>query len=151
MTSRNRIALLLGAFLLMALAAPRAQARGLDLTDRLEAYVEETARRVKETDDPARKRAILNESFTNLTSTLHRIERLPGLSEQNKAVVAALQADVRTQHNRLNGLGDYQRVPDAQLNQFSDSVQQALNLQNRTVTLSLTTALLILVILILVL
>lgn len=144
-------ALLGAALLLMLLAAPRAQAGGIDLTDKLAAHVEETVRQVKAADDPAEKRRLLDHSFTDLAKALRHIERLPRLSDENHRTVDALQAEVQTYHHRLSGTNGYERVPDAQLNQLADQAQQGLDMQNRTITLSITSVLLILILLVLLL
>ena len=138
--------------LLFLLAVPSAQARdGVDLIQRLDAYFNEAVARVEATDDPAEKRAILRESFDDLSDVLHKIEKLPSLSEKEAATLADLQKEIRQKQTRLSGEGRLAPVPDSNLDRFAQQAQQNFALADRQVTIGLTTLLLILIILILLL
>lgn len=143
---------LCAALFLALLAAPNVQARdGVDLIQRLDAYFNEAVVRVQATDDPAEKRAILRESFDDLSDVLHRIEKLPNLSEEETATIADLQKEILQKQNRLEGDGGLAPVPNNNLDRFAQQAQQDFALADRQITIGLTTLLLILIILILLL
>lgn len=139
------------AFLLLALiAAPSARAAGFDLMKRLDKRLHESAERAKAADTPAEKRLILSKTFRKMTRTLDRVDGLPGFSDENRRALDDLRLDIQQKHDRLNGLNGFVPIPDAQLNDFADSVPQDLDLQNRSITISLVGALLIVIIIILI-
>lgn len=143
---------LFATLLLLLIAAPVAQAADgpLNLTDHLDDRLHEAVERAQAADAPAQKRLILSEAFRSMTRDLDRIKKIPALSSEDEAAVEALQRDIQEQHDRLNGLSGFAPVPDTNLDRFADSVQQDLDLQNRSITISLVGALLIVIIILLI-
>jgi len=115
----------------------------------LKDYMNETNQKVKQADMPEVKRLILNNSLTHLDNVMQEVENMPGVSKDNLAAVQAYRNKVQNKINELNGKDGYERVPDNQLNAFSNYVMQDLEQADRVLTISLTTALLVVLILLL--
>lgn len=141
---------LLAIFSLLLLAVPVAQAAGgpFDLTDSLEERLDKAVERAHAADAPAQKRLILSEAFRDMSRTLDRTKQIPGLSSEKRAALDDLQQDIEEQDDRLNGLGGFAPVPNADLDRFADNVQTSI-FNGQTITIGIGTALLIVLIIIL--
>lgn len=69
--------------------------------------------------------------------------------ETDKEALAGFKNDLIEKKNELNGQDGFAKVPDNRLNDFAQYVQQDMEQADRVVTISLTTALLIVIILLL--
>ena len=116
----------------------------------LQKYLNDTACKVKATDDPSQKRAILNEKLENMSRALDIVENSALVSDEDRAGIDRFKAVIQDRQNELAGTNGYDRVPDAQLNDYSDYVVQDVEQATRTVTISLVALLLIIIIVILV-
>ena len=72
------------------------------------------------------------------------------MSKGDRAGIDRLKVTLQERQNELVGTKGYDRVPDEQLNAFSDFVVQDMEQASRTITISLVTLLLIIIIVILV-
>jgi hypothetical protein len=118
--------------------------------DKIQKYFNDTASKVKATEDPAQKREILNKSFETMTEVLDRVQVSPLISKDDQAGIARLKATLQDNQDELAGLNGYEPVPDAQLNDFADYSLQAMEQADQQVTISLVAALLIIIIIILI-
>ena len=114
-------------------------------------YFNDTACKVKATADPAQKREILNNSLQTMSKALDRVQSLPLISKEDRAGIDRFKSALQEKQDELTGGNGFDRVPDAQLNAFSDYVVQDMEQADRTITIGVVTALLILIILILIL
>ena len=74
----------------------------------------------------------------------------PLISQEDRAGIDRFKATLQEKQDELAGLKGFERVPDAQLNAFSDYVVQDMEqAADRTITISLVTALLIVILIIL--
>lgn len=119
--------------------------------DRVQKYFNDTARKVKATDDPAQKREILNKSLQTMSTAMDRVERSGLISQDDRAGFDNFKASLQEKQDELMGSNDYERVADAQLNAFSDYVVQDMEQAARQITISLVAAILIVILLVLVL
>jgi len=119
--------------------------------DNLQSYFNDTACKVKATADPSQKRAILGERLENMLKALNRVESSPLVSDEDRAGIDRYKAILQERQNELAGTGGYDRVPDGQLNAFSDFVVQDMEQAGRTITISVVVLLLIIIIVILLL
>jgi hypothetical protein len=119
--------------------------------DNIQKYFNDTACKVKVTDDPAQKREILNKSFKTMSKALDRVQSSPLISKDDQAGIGSFKATLQEKQDELAGLNGYERVSDEQLNAFSDYVVQDMEQAAQTVTISLVAALLIIIILVLIL
>jgi hypothetical protein len=106
---------------------------------------------VKATTDPAQKREILSKSLQTMAKALDKVESLGLISQDDRAGLDNFKASLQEKRDELMGSNGYDRVADAQLNAFSDYVVQDMEQAERQITISLVSALLIVIILILVL
>lgn len=83
-----------------------------------------------------------------MIDALDRVESMKRLSEQDQAGVDALRSSLQAKLDELHGQNGYEAVSAGQLNSFADYVQQDLE-QADTVTISVTTALLLLILVVL--
>jgi hypothetical protein len=118
--------------------------------DNLQKYFNDTACKVKATADPSQKRAILNDGLQNMSKALNRVESSRLVSKDDRAGIDRFKVTLEERQNELAGSNGYDRVPDEQLNAFSDFVVQDMEQADRTITISLITLLLIIIIVILV-
>jgi ABC-type antimicrobial peptide transport system permease subunit len=119
------------------------------VADILKQHFNETVQQVKSTDDAVEKRAILNDSFSTMLSAAERIESEANLSDEERSQLLVLQNNIEQKKNELNGLDGFDEIADEDLDDFSDYSQQDMEQANRNITISLTTALLIVIILLL--
>ncbi len=84
-----------------------------------------------------------------MTVAIERIESKANLSEKESAQLASYKSEIQDKKSELNGTDGFDKVLDKDLNDFSDYSQQHFEQADRTVTIGLTAALLIVLILIL--
>lgn len=126
-----------------------AVAQSTSMTETFKKHFNETVEKVHQTESADEKRAILNESFTKMITTLDRIESEANLTEDETAQLVSFKNDISEKQNELNGLDGFDEVQDEDLDDFSNFSQDFVEQANRTITIGLTTALLILIILLL--
>lgn len=119
--------------------------------EQLKDHVREIVQTVKAAPTAEKKRAILDEKLRDMVSALDRAEQMTALSPSDADGVDALRTRLQEKIDELNGQNGYEAVPDGQLNNFADYVQQDFEQADRTLTIGLTSALLILLVLILLL
>jgi len=117
--------------------------------DGVRKYFSDTAAEVKATDDPAQKREILTNSFQTMSEALDRVQGSPLISKDDRAGIDRLKAVLQDNQDELAGLNGFERVPDAQINSFTDYVVQSMEQADQQITISLVAALLIIIIIIL--
>lgn len=117
----------------------------------IQKYFNDTACKVKATTDPAQKRDILSNSLQTMSKALDRIESSGMISQDDRAGINRFKTILKDKQDELAGINGYERVADTQLNAFSDYVVQDMQQADRYITISLVTALLIVIILILIL
>ena len=115
----------------------------------IQKYFNDTASKVKATTDPAEKRAILDKSLQTMSKALDKVQKSPLISKEDRAGIDQFKATLKENQDELAGSNGFERVPDAQLNAFSDYVVQNMEQADKTITISLVTALLIVIIIIL--
>ena len=147
MLTRTALRLTVMAFVMMFALVHVGNALG---QDNLQKYFNDTACKVKATADPSQKRAILNDGLQNMSKALNRVESVRLISKDDRAGMDRLKITLQERQNELAGSNGYDRVPDEQLNAFSDFVVQDMEQADRTITISLVTLLLIIIIVILV-
>jgi hypothetical protein len=118
--------------------------------DNLQKYFNDTACKVKATADPSQKRAILNEGLQNMSKALNMVESSRLISKDDRAGIDRFKVTVQERQNELAGSNGYDRVPDGQLNAFSDFVVQDMEQATQTITISVVALLLIIIIVILI-
>jgi hypothetical protein len=119
--------------------------------DRIKQHVHDMVQEVKQTDDPQKKRAIMERDLSKMVRALDRVAAMDHISEADRAGINQLRTQVQDYLDELSGHDGFTPVPDRQLNNFADYVQQSFEQADRTITISITTALLILILLILLL
>lgn len=146
MRTASRLLGLLSLALGLVLAVPPAQA---DVTPReaLKRHVRDVVQSVKAAPTAAKKRAILDEKLRGMIRALDRAERMTALP-QDRAGIDALRARLQEKLDELHGQDGYEAVPASQLDAFADYVQQDFE-QADSITISLTTALLIVILIVL--
>ena len=121
-----------------------------NLNEVLKEHMNETVQLVKAADTADEKRSILNDSYANMLETVRVIEEKASLNEDETAQLALLKSEITDRSNQLNGLDGYEQISDEDLDDYSDFSQQSMEqANNRTITIGLTTALLIVIILLL--
>ncbi|MDZ4700776.1 MAG: hypothetical protein SH809_13790 [Rhodothermales bacterium] len=119
--------------------------------DGIQKYLNDMAVSVKAADDPAEKRAILDRSFDAMARALDKVEQSPMISSDDRAGINLYRASLQENRDELAGVNGFDRVPDVRLDAFADySVQSLEQAAEKTITISLVAALLIVIILILI-
>jgi hypothetical protein len=119
--------------------------------DDIQKYFNDTACKVKATAVPAQKREILNKSLQTMSKALDRVESSALISQDDRTGISRIKTTLQEKQDELTGGNGYERVSDAQLNAFSDYVVQDMEQAYQTISISLVSALLIIIILILIL
>ncbi len=116
----------------------------------LQKYFSKAADKVKATDNPSEKRAILDESFQTMSKALTMVQWSPLISKEDVAAIDLFKATIQEKQDELRGINGYSRVSDKQLNSFSDYVVQGME-QADVIFISLGALLLIILIIVLLL
>jgi hypothetical protein len=88
--------------------------------EQLQKYFSDVASKVKATDNPVEKRAILNESFQTMSSALAMVQSSPLISKNDLVGIDGFKAILQEKQDELAGTNGYVRVSDEQLNAFSN-------------------------------
>ena len=137
---------ILGIIIMMFLLVQTGNAKG---EEKIQKYFNETVRKVKAETEPKQKREILNNSLQTMSKALNKVESTGLISKEDRADIDRLKADLQEKQDELAGLNGYERVADTQLNAFSDYVVQDMEQAEKTISISLVSALLIVIIIIL--
>jgi hypothetical protein len=124
-------------------------AQSANVTETFKKHFNETVQQVQQTENADEKRIILNESFTKIIVAIDRIDSLSNLSEDEIAQLHTYKLGIVEKQNELNGLDGFDEILDEDLEDFSQYSQQFIEQANRNITIGVTTALLILIILLL--
>lgn len=143
------IRLTITSILLLFAVQSVAVAQSTSVTETFKKHFNETVEQVHQTENADEKRVILNDSFTKMITTLDRIETRANLTEDEIAQLVSFRSGITEKQSELNGLDGFEEVLDEDLDDFSSFSQDFIEQANRTVTIGLTTALLILIILLL--
>jgi hypothetical protein len=119
--------------------------------EQIQKHFNDTALKVKDTDNPAEKREIIDESLQKMMTVLDRVKGSPLVSKEDGDGIDHYKTLLQEKQDELLGNNGFERVPDSQLNAFSMYVVQSMEQADKTITISLVTALLIVIILILIL
>jgi hypothetical protein len=114
----------------------------------LKKYFSNVASKVKATENTDEKRKILNESFQNMFDAMEKVESSWLISKEDRAGINQLKSNLQEKQNELAGINGYERVPDAQLNAFSQYVVQDME-QALSITISLLALVLIIILVVL--
>ena len=126
-----------------------AVAQSTNLTKTFKEHFNKTVQEVHQTEDADEKRTLLNESFIKMIEALDRIESKANLSEDEIAQLQTYKIGLEEKVNELNGLDGFDEIMDEDLDDFASYSQDFVEQANRTITIGLTTALLIVIILLL--
>jgi len=117
----------------------------------LQKHFSNVANKVKATENVAEKRAILENSFKDMSEALTKVQNSFLISKEDKAGIDGLKSILKENQDELAGINGYERVPDSQLNNFSNYVVQNMAQADQMITISLVAAILIVILLVLVL
>ena len=118
--------------------------------DKVQNYFNDAASKVKATSDPSQKREILNKAFDNMSKALDTVRSSALVSPSDRAGIDRVKAALQENQDELAGTNGFTRVSDDQLNAFSDYVVQNMEQADKTITIGVVTALLIVIIIILI-
>jgi hypothetical protein len=116
----------------------------------IQKYFNDAATKVKATNDVVQNRDILNNSLQTMSKALDKVENAGLISQEDQPAVNRFKAALQERQDELTGSNGFERVSDAQLNAFSDYVVQDMEQADKTITISVVTALLIVIIIILI-
>ena len=123
---------------------------GAEGKDGLQKYFNDASTRVKATNDPSEKRAILNESFQTMAKALNIVQNSPLISKDDRVGLERFRAALQEKQDELAGNNGYVRVSDGQLNNFSNYVVQDMEQADQVITISVVTLLLIIILIVLI-
>jgi len=116
--------------------------------EQLKQHVRDAVEKVKAAPTAAEKRSILDNELRTMITALDRAKKMTGRAAE-KENIDALRTRLQEKLDELHGQNGYTAVPDGQLNTFADYVQQDFEQADQVLTISVTTALLIVLILLL--
>ncbi len=119
-------------------------------TSNIKDYFSETAAQVKAESDPIQKRIMLKGALERMTVALDKVEGSIFVSEEDLASLDGFRNALQEKQDELAGTNGFNPVPNSQLNSFADYVVQDMEQADRSITISVVTALLILIIVLLV-
>jgi len=115
----------------------------------LQQYFSDAANKVKATANASEKRAILNASLQTMSKALDMVQRSTSISKDDNVGMDLFIAALQEKQDELAGTNGYVRVPDGQLNAFSNYIVQDLEQADQIVTISLISLLLIIILIVL--
>jgi hypothetical protein len=136
-----------GSFMMMCVLAFPVHAGG---KGQLQNYFNDAAIKVRAEADPTAKRTLLCESLQNMSKALDMVQQGTSMSASEGAGIERFKGLLQEKQDELAGTNGYVRVPDAQLNAFSQYVVQDMEQADQVVTISLVTLLLILLLVVLI-
>lgn len=139
--------IVLGSILMLFVLSLTTNANGKDI---LQKYFNDTAIKVKETENASEKRKILNESFQNMFDALDKVQSFSMISKEDRFGIDHLKATLQEKQDELAGNNGFERVVDNQLNSFSDYVVQEIE-QAEVITISIVGLALIILLIVLLL
>jgi uncharacterized integral membrane protein len=139
--------IILGFIIILLLFALPANAGG---RGELQKYFSDVAVKVKATDNPTEKREILNESFQTMSAALEMAQKSELISKNDGVGLDRFRAALQEKQDELAGRNGYVRVPDEQLNSFSEYVVQDTEQADQLITISVITLLLIILLVVLI-
>jgi hypothetical protein len=117
----------------------------------LQKYFSDTSKKVKETNSPAEKRKILDESFKSMFDALNKVQGFIFVSKNDRLGIDKYKASLQEKQDELTGSNGFTRVSDDHLNSFSDYVVQDNEQAAEMITISVVTLLLIIILAVLIL
>ncbi|HSL90812.1 MAG TPA: hypothetical protein VK870_16025 [Ignavibacteriaceae bacterium] len=106
-----------------------------DGKDKIKSYFSKTAIKVNTTELASEKREILNESFQNMLNVIEKVQNSGLINNEDQAGIDHFKAALQEKQDELNGTNGFERVPDAQLNAFSNYMVQ--DMEQASITISL--------------
>jgi len=117
----------------------------------LQKHFSNIANKVKATENVAEKRAILENSFKDMSEALDKVQSSFLVSKEDQDGIENLKVTLKENQDELAGINGYERVPDSQLNNFSSYVVQNMEQADETITISVVALVLIILLVILLL
>lgn len=142
--------------LLSLFFAVQSTAIASDISDRnqvldlFKKYINNMVQRVEKEEDSIEKRVIINNSLGDMISVFDKVSKMGIVSQNDKAALISLRANIQEKKNELNGSEGYKRIPSSELNNFANYIQQDLE-QADTVTITISVTLLIVILVLLLL
>ena len=118
--------------------------------DKVHNYLNDTSLKVKAATTPEQKREILSHDLGAMNRVIDTVKGAPLTTEADRTNLNRLQATLQDKSDELIGANGFDRVPDNQLNAFSTYIVQDMEQADKTLNISLVTALLIVIIIILI-
>jgi hypothetical protein len=109
----------------------------------LQKHFNNVANKVKATENAVEKRAILENSFKDMSEALDKVQSSFLVSKEDQDGINKLKTTLKDNQDELAGINGYDRVPDSQLNNFSSYVVQNMEQADETVTISVVALVLI--------
>lgn len=109
----------------------------------------DVAQQVKQIQDPAQKRAVLDQTFQQLSEIVESASKAPVATATDQAALQLLARNIQEKRSELNGTDGFERVEDAQLNNFADYSIQDLEQADQWVYISTGTIILIVLLILL--
>lgn len=109
----------------------------------------EVTQQVKQIQDPAQKRAVLDQTFQQLSEIVESASKAPVANTTDQAALQLLARNIQEKRNELNGTNGFDRVKDTQLNNFADYSIQDLEQADQWVYISTGTIILIILLVLL--
>ena len=119
-----------------------------DGKDKIKNYFSKTAVKVNTTELASEKREILNESFQNMFNVIEKVQNSGLINTEDQAGIDHFKAALQEKHDELNGTNGFERVPDVQLNAFSNYVVQDMEQAAAGITISLLALIIIAILLV---
>ncbi len=117
----------------------------------LQKHFSDVAKKVKATENVTEKRTILENSFKDMSKALDKVQSSFLVSKEDKDGIENLKATLKENQDELAGINGYERVPDSQLNSFSNYVVQNMEQADSTITISVVALVLIILLVVLLL
>ncbi len=138
--------IVLGSFIMMLVLTLPAHAGG---KGELQQYFSNAASKVQATENPSEKRDILSQSMNTMSKALVMVRGSTSMSTDDAVGIDRFIAALQEKQDELAGTNGFVRVPDGQLNAFSNYVVQDLEQADQIITISLITLLLIIILIVL--
>jgi hypothetical protein len=97
-----------------------------NIEDQLKNYMNEITQKVKGTEDPVQKRALLNETLLDILKAVNTVKALHTTTEREQKLLGMFEKSVQDKYDELNGLNGFERVADEDLDSFTEYVLQDL-------------------------
>ena len=126
MKKMNSIKTLIVTLVLLSAATTRAAEVSNSLPESFKSSINRMVLKVKATENAGDKRQVIGDYLTGMAQSLEQVQKIWPINEADRIAIASLSQKLSADLSELKGEGQFEKVPDRDLNRFAGFIQQDL-------------------------